>query len=168
MYSPAMKQLYVVTREVESLVLAESCEEAISIIRMDGEDEYSESAVPATYIPVGYDDETLPYGDHDERTLKEIILAGLAPRLIHSQFLLKVLQKNDTSTLYQLLPKAPPLEVDKFLKGVPGDLAVEIGVQMLSAIAGSKDNLKQWPGFFRTVWEQCHPFQRTLLLDPLK
>jgi hypothetical protein len=82
------KQLYVVTTEIEHVVLADNEQEARKIAaNVDSFDlnighEMHWTAQPMRYFPGDWDGDALPYGKDDEgqeRTVKQLIDAGHAP-----------------------------------------------------------------------------------------
>ncbi len=81
------KQLYVVTTEIELVVLAENEQEARKVAaKVDSFDlnighEMYWTAQPMRYFPGDWDGDALPYGkdDEGERTVKQLIDAGCAP-----------------------------------------------------------------------------------------
>lgn len=82
------KQLFVVTTEIEHVVLAENEQEARKIAAaVDSFDlnighEMDWTAQPMRYFPGDWEGDALPYGKDDdgqERTVKQLIDAGRAP-----------------------------------------------------------------------------------------
>lgn len=84
-----LKKLWVVTISEEMIVFAESPSEAMSEARdalSNGDSNPEpETARPMTWLPVGWDLESIPFGSYDGLTLENLIAAGAAPEYIAAQ-----------------------------------------------------------------------------------
>jgi len=77
-----MKQLYVVALETEIIVLADNAKEAENIaLKTNDNFNPSATATEMTYWPDDWEDDCLPYGSQNNKTIKELVDAGAAPKL---------------------------------------------------------------------------------------
>ncbi len=95
------KRLFVVTIEVDTIVIAEDREEAESLAmeQRDDQDGWSSHAVPMSYFPADWEGDSIPFGEADpeapDRTVDQWIELGAAPE--YGKLVAKLAEKPEIS-----------------------------------------------------------------------